>query len=129
QLKGLLGLLKGEVVQKDFKNTFLVSQREQLIPLKTGSIAYFFIDHGVVKAVHRDNQMYTVEGNLEDIQEQLNPSVFYRANRQCIVNREAIANLKYYFNGKLIVSTNPVSRQRIVVSKAKATDFKNWMSS
>lgn len=129
QIKGLLGLLKGTAETKSYKNTFLVSQRDQLIPLKTTSIAYFFIDVGVVKAVSKDNQTYMVDGNLEDIAESLDPKVFYRANRQCIVNREAIDNLKYYFNGKLIVSVSPVSKERIVVSKAKATEFKDWMNS
>jgi two-component system LytT family response regulator len=129
QLKGLLGLIKGDADKKSFKNTFLVSQRDQLIPLKTNDIAYFLIDLGSVKAVSNDNQTYTVDGKLEDIEESLDPTLFYRANRQCIVNREAIVNLKYYFNGKLIVSVSPVSKERIIVSKAKASEFKNWMNS
>lgn len=129
QLKGLLGLLKGSAVAKNYKNTFLVSQRDQMIPLKTADIAYFIIDFGVVKAVSKDSQTYSVAGKLEDITESLDPNLFYRANRQCIVNREAIVNLKNYFNGKLIVSVSPVSKERIVVSKAKAADFKEWMNS
>ena len=127
QLKGLLGLIKGTTDQKSYKNTFLVRQRDQMIPLKSENIAYFLIDHGVVKAVGRDKQTYSVEGKLEDIEESLDPNDFYRANRQCIVNREAIVNIKYYFNGKLLVNLNPVAKERIVVSKAKASDFKNWM--
>ncbi|WP_339841282.1 LytTR family DNA-binding domain-containing protein [uncultured Maribacter sp.] len=129
QLKGLLGLIKVGTDKKAFKNTFLVSLRDELIPLKTNDIAYFLIDLGVVKAVSKDNQTYSVEGRLEDIEESLDPTIFYRANRQCIVNREAIVNLKYYFNGKLIVSVNPVAKERIIVSKAKASDFKDWMNS
>ncbi|TLP82808.1 LytR/AlgR family response regulator transcription factor [Maribacter sp. ACAM166] len=129
QLKGLLSLIKGSADKKGYKNTFLVSQRDQLIPLKTATIAYFLINLGAVKAVSKDNQTYSVEGKLEDIEESLDPTSFYRANRQCIVNREAIVNLKYYFNGKLIVSVNPVSKERIIVSKAKASDFKDWMNS
>lgn len=129
QLKSLLGLIKGSTDKKNYKNSFLVSQLDKLIPLKTNDIAYFLIDLGVVKAISSQNQTYSVEGKLEDIEENLDPASFYRANRQCIVNREAIVNLKYYFNGKLIVSMNPVSKERIIVSKAKASDFKNWMNS
>lgn len=129
QLKGLLGLIKGDADKKSYKNTFLVSQRDQLVPLKTTDIAYFFIDLGSVKAVSTDKQTYSLEGKLEDIEESLDPIKFYRANRQYIVNREAIINLKYYFNGKLIVSVDPVSTERIIVSKAKASDFKDWMNS
>jgi len=127
QLKGLIGLIKGTTGQKSYKNTFLVRQRDQMIPLKTENIAYFLIDHGVVKAVSRDKQTYSVEGKLEDIEESLDPKNYFRANRQCIVNREAVVNIKYYFNGKLLVNLNPIAKERIVVSKAKASDFKNWM--
>ncbi|APQ16830.1 LytR/AlgR family response regulator transcription factor [Maribacter hydrothermalis] len=129
QLKGLLNLIHGKTEKKSYKNTFLVNLRDELIPLKTNDIAYFLIDVGQIKAVSKHNQTYTVEGKLEDIEESLDPTIFFRANRQCIVNREAIVNLKYYFNGKLIVSVNPVAKERIVVSKAKATEFKNWMGS
>jgi two-component system LytT family response regulator len=70
-----------------------------------------------------------MDQKLEDLEAQLDPSLFYRANRQFIVRRDAIHHIKYYFNGKLILTVDPPARERIVVSKAKAGDFKEWMSS
>jgi len=46
-----------------------------------------------------------------------------------IIQKKAIENIKFYFNGKLIVNTNPPFNDRIIVSKAKATAFKNWIDS
>jgi len=127
QVKGLLSLINTS--PKAFKTTFLVNQRDQMIPLKTDNIAYFYIDQGIVKGQNKDNISYIIDSKLEDIESELNPAEFYRVNRQFIVNRNAIENIKHYFNGKLIVTVKPVSEERIVVSKAKATSFKNWMSS
>jgi two-component system LytT family response regulator len=127
QVKGLLNLIKEN--SQTYKSTFLVNQRDQLIPLKTNNIAYFRIDTGIVKAITHDHQSYNIDGKLEELEDELDPTRFYRANRQFIVKRDAIANIKYYFNGKLILSVNPPSAERIVVSKAKATEFKNWMNS
>jgi len=127
QVKGLLNLINTN--SKSYKTTYLVNQRDQMIPLKTENIAYFHIDTGIVKAVTRENQSYNIEGKLEDIEDALNPSEFHRVNRQFILNRNAIVNIKQYFNGKLIASVQPACEERIVISKAKASEFKNWLNS
>lgn len=127
QVLGLLQLLKSQT--KSYKTTYLVHHREQLIPLKTDQIAYLFIDTGIVKAVTANNQTYMVDEKLEDIENNLDPDLFYRVNRQFIVSRTAITSISNYFNGKLIVNVVPASGERIVVSKAKAMEFKNWLNS
>lgn len=127
QMEGLLNLIKSQ--NKAYKTTYLVNQRDQLIPLKTEKIAFFYIDTGVVKAVTFDNQSYLLDTKLEDIEHELDPNNFYRVNRQFIVRRDAITTIKYYFNSKLIVNVNPVHDERIIVSKAKAAEFKKWMDS
>ena len=127
QIKGLLDLVSGKT--KTYKSTFLVNHRDQLIPIKTENIAYFRIDTGIVKGITSDNKSYIIDQKLDDLEEELDPEQFYRTNRQIILNRDAIINIKQYFNGKLTVVVNPVCDERIVVSKAKATEFKAWVSS
>lgn len=127
QIQGMLELLQTK--SKTYKTTYLVQKRDELIPVKTEDIAYFYIDTGIVKAVTSNNQTYTISKKLEDIELELNPTDFHRVNRQFILNRAAVANMKFYFNGKLIININPPSPERIVVSKAKASDVKNWMNS
>ncbi|CAN0600234.1 unnamed protein product, partial [Ectocarpus sp. 12 AP-2014] len=97
-------------------------------PLKTVDIAYFLIDTGLVKATTFDNKTYTIDGKLEDLEEELDPNNFYRINRQCILRRDALSKIKQYFNGKLIVEVTPVAPEQIIVSKAKAPDFKTWVA-
>lgn len=127
QLEGLLAMVKQ--AKPSFKSTYLVQKRDELIPLKTSDIALFYIETGIVKAITNQNQSFIIDKKLEDIEEELDPEIFYRANRQYILSKTAIANLKFYFNGKLIVQTNPPAPERIVVSKAKATAFKRWLDS
>ncbi|MBT8293248.1 MAG: LytTR family DNA-binding domain-containing protein [Eudoraea sp.] len=127
EMEGLLNLIKSS--NKTYKETYLVSHRDQLIPIKTSSFAYLYIDTGIVKGVTKDNKSYTLDKNLEDIENELDPSYFYRVNRQFIVHKDAIANIKYYFNGKLILNVSPVFKEKIVVSKAKSAAFKKWINS
>lgn len=125
-LEGLMKLLQTK--NKSYKTTYLVHQRDELIPIKTDDIAYFFIDTGIVKGVTFTNKSYTVDKKLEDIESELNPELFHRINRQFVVNRNAVTNIKFYFNGKLIINVNPPFSERIVISKAKASDVKGWMN-
>ncbi|WP_282123660.1 LytR/AlgR family response regulator transcription factor [Algibacter mikhailovii] len=126
QLEGLLELINSKT--KTFKTTYLVHHRDELLPIKTDDVAYFYIETGIVKAVTFTNKPYIIDKKLEDIELELDPELFHRVNRQFIVNRNAVANIKFYFNGKLIMNVNPTASERIVVSKAKASAVKNWMN-
>ncbi len=125
QINGMLQLLQTK--PKSYKTTYLVHHRDELLPIKTENIAYFYIDTGVVKAITSENKAYIIDKKLEDIEDELNPEAFNRVNRQFIIHKSAIENIKHYFNGKLIVNINPIAKERIVVSKAKATGFKKWV--
>lgn len=125
QLENVLKLLNSE--KKSFKSTFLVQKRDELIPIKTEDIAYFFIDEGIVKVVSFTNNSSIINKKLEDIENEIDPQLFFRVNRQMIINRNAFSNIKYYFNGKLIVNTLPKYSQKIVVSKLKASELKKWL--
>ncbi|WP_303315717.1 LytTR family DNA-binding domain-containing protein [Flavivirga abyssicola] len=111
-----------------FRTTFLVHQRDELIPVKTEDIAYFYIENSIVKAVTLKNQTYIIDKKLEGIENELDPYNFHRANRQFILNRNAIQNIKFYFNGKLIINVNPPSKERITISKAKSSEIKTWIN-
>ncbi|MBT8313402.1 MAG: LytTR family DNA-binding domain-containing protein, partial [Maribacter sp.] len=127
QMEGLLDLIKAN--SKTYKTTYLVSLRDQLIPIKTSSFAYLYIDTGIVKGITKDNKSYTIDKKMEDIERELDPANFYRVNRQFIVQKDAIDNIKYYFNGKLILNVLPIFKEQIVVSKAKSAAFKKWINS
>lgn len=127
QMEGLLSLLQTR--NRAFKTTYLLHHRDEMVPVKVEDIAYFYIETGIVKAVTLTNKSYSIDLKLEDIENEIDPAIFLRVNRQFIVNKNAISNIKFYFNGKLIVNTNPPHSERIVVSKAKATSVKKWVNS
>jgi len=126
QIESVLQLLNSN--NKTFKSTYLVQSKDELIPLKINDIAYFYIELGIIKAITLDNKSFIINEKLETIIEEIDTSKFYRVNRQFVVNREAVLKIKFYFNGKLVLKTTPPFKERIIVSKAKATEFKNWMN-
>ena len=64
--------------------------------------------------------------SLEEIGRQLNPEQFFRANRQFIVAHRAITDLTMWFGGKISVNLSVAVPEKIIVSRARSADFKNW---
>lgn len=120
-------LLK-ELKQKQYKQSFLVHFRDKLIPVAAKDIAYFFTTNEVTHAILHDKLKLIVDFTLEELQQQLNPQNFYRANRQYIVQRSAIKEVEFYFNGRLLLVIHPSPEEKVLVSKARASEFKEWMN-
>ena len=119
------------VVSKTITNkrkSYLVYHQDKLIPLEVNDISWFYKSNQVTYACTISNKKYVINDALDKIQNEVSSVNFYRANRQFIVSKNAIENISIYFNGRLIVNILPKPDERIIVSKAKATDFKNWLS-
>jgi len=125
-LEGLLAQMGN--LKKKYKTCFLIPERDKLIPLATNNIAYIFIDTKTVKAVTLDGHTYYLNQTLDDIMAQLDPEVFFRANRQFIIARNAVKDLAVWFGNKLAVNLTVPVPEKIIVSKARVGEFKTWFA-
>lgn len=124
----LLDALKSALdSKKRFKTTMLVRFKESFIPLPISNIALFFVDTEVVYAFTFDNQKYAVFKPINDMEEEIDPSIFFRINRQMLLNRAAIVEIQPYFNRKIIVKTHLKIEEQLIVSRLKVTQFMNWI--
>lgn len=114
--------------QKKYKSCFLIPERDKLIPLATNNIACIFIDLKMVKALSLDKHTYYMSQTLDDLMNQLDPEVFFRANRQYIVSRNAIKDISVWFGNKLSLNLSVDVPEKIIVSKARVGEFKNWFA-
>jgi len=112
-----------------YRKRFLVSKRDAFFSISVTDIAYIYFESKLTYAVTFDNKEHIINFTLDKLEEELDPSIFIRANRQAIVNLNAIHSLENYFGGKLIVKLMPQFDQKFVISRAKATVFKNWLDS
>jgi DNA-binding LytR/AlgR family response regulator len=112
-----------------YKRSFLVHYRDKLVPVETANISWFFTANEIVYSRTKDDRQYIIEFTMEQLEQQLDPGVFFRANRQFIINRNAIVEVDFYFNGRLSVKISPESPDRILISKARVPEFKAWMNS
>ncbi len=111
---------------KNYRKSFLVRYREKLLPIKTLEFAYFFIENGLVFGQLFDGRKYILDFKLEDLEGQLDPQDFIRANRQFILSRTSIAEIASYAHSRALVKTNPTASFELIISKEKVTSFKKW---
>lgn len=115
--------------KQDYKNRFLVKQGQRLIPVEGENIAYFFAEDKLVFLVTKDSHKYIVDYTLEQLEEQLNPQHFFRANRKIITSMAAVSDIHLSFNGKLKIALKPLVNkgEDLFVSRDRAPAFKKWM--
>lgn len=122
-------LLKELRKEEKYKTHFLVpAKADKFIPVDTEDILYFHISEGQVKAVARDMKEYTFPQTLDELSESLNPKQFFRANRQYILSKKSVRDIDLWFNNRLAINLI-VPSERILISKAKVSEFKEWFTS
>jgi DNA-binding LytR/AlgR family response regulator len=114
-------------VRKNYKSSILIRFRESYIPVAIDSIAVFLLEDEVVYAYRFDQQKHAVFKPLDEIEASLDPSLFFRINRQTLLNRNAIREIQPYFNRKAIVKLPFKLNQQLVVSRLKVTPFMQWI--
>lgn len=112
----------------NYKEYFLVPERDKLIPLAVKDIAYIYIDLKLIKAVTFSGKVHYLNQNLDEMMNQLNPRKFFRANRQYIISHESVKDVSIWFGNKISLNLNVPISEKIIVSKARVSEFKNWYS-
>jgi DNA-binding LytR/AlgR family response regulator len=127
-IQSLIQSMANPLASSKYKTKFLVNVRNQWMPVNTIDIACFSKE--AVNYIYLMNgERYSIDFvTLEEIEDLLNPKLFYRANRQFIINIDAILTVKPVENSKLIVRLKePNHKLEIDMSRLKSPEFKKWM--
>ncbi|MEA5460377.1 LytTR family DNA-binding domain-containing protein [Arcicella sp. LKC2W] len=120
-------LIKQQVFSiKNYRKSFLVRFRDKLLPIKSEEFAFFYIENGLVYGQVYDGRKFILDFKLDDLETQLDPVDFTRANRQYILSRNCISELVGFINSRIKVKTTPTAPSDIIISKEKVTLFKKW---
>lgn len=107
-------------------NTLVVHHKDKIIPLNREDIALVYIRNEQVTIRNFEGEQYYINKSLDEL-DQLLGEQFYRANRQFIVNKNAVKDITTLINRKYLVNLNFEFKQQIVVSKEKMSSFLNWL--
>ncbi|WP_407429740.1 LytR/AlgR family response regulator transcription factor [Arcticibacter sp.] len=109
------------------KNRFLISKGENYHYIETLDIAHFYSEDGVVFLHTFTDRRYIISYTLDQLEQQLDKSLFFRVSRNCIGNVKAIESVAKYFNSRLKLSFQPECPHEVLVSRVRVPEFLKWM--
>ena len=125
---GLENLLRDlKYKEKEYRDRFLVKTGQRYFSIETSDIAYFYYSNRVTYLKTWKNEQYYLDYILDELEVMIPPALFFRANRQYLINIKSIKDVHTYFNHKLKLDLKPATAEEVLVSKERATEFKNWM--
>ncbi|MFT4152189.1 LytR/AlgR family response regulator transcription factor [Parafilimonas sp.] len=114
---------------KKSKSRIIVKKGTEFLSLKPDDIVYFFTEHKLVFAVDKDNRKFLcTTSSLADVEDMLDETKFFRANRKYIVNADHITKFKSIEKSKINVEVVLPLNEEIIVSQENAAAFKKWIS-
>lgn len=111
----------------DHRKAFIVTKGTKNIAVETSEIAYFFHEgeYNFVRMLNGED--FLVYQSLNEIQEVLESSRLFRANRQILVSFAACSHYEP-FDGKLVLYLNPPYKETVVISQKRIKAFKDWLT-
>ncbi len=110
------------------KERFLIKIGEHYKSVPTSDIFCFYTLERSVFIFTSAGKSYPVDYSLDKIEHLIGSKLFFRVNRNFIVNYYAIRDMIAYSSNRIkIILTNWCEKEEIIVSRERVADFKTWM--
>lgn len=116
-----------QMVHSASTQTMLVRYKDRIIPVNMDEVAFFYTSDERVTLTTLKGDSYPVDKSLEALQQQLSEGKFFRANRQFIISRSAVRDIAVWFGSRLALNLVVATPERIIISKARVPEFKQWL--
>ncbi len=111
------------------KNRLVVRKGLENIAIRLDDIVLIYTENKIVYVLDHQGRKFLIDKTLTDLQEELTEELFFRANRQYIINIDYVRGFKTYEKVKLqVYLTVPDIDHSIIISQEVAPAFRKWMS-
>ena len=121
-------LQKMSLNQKIYRSRFMVKTGQTFIKINTENIAYFLVDNKLTYGNLTNSKKYLLDYTLDELENELDPQLFFRINRQFILNINSIESVHIFFGGSLKLHLIPKCEEEVIVSRRRVAAFKEWMN-
>lgn len=111
--------------EKSWLSRILVKIGYNLKVLQTNEISCFYSENKIVYA-WTSERSFPTDFTLDELQENLDESKYFRVNRQFVINLDFIKNIHTSPYYKVEMMFQP--EEEITVSRERVKDFKDWLS-
>ena len=114
-------------LEKNYKKRFTIKVGQHLKIVNTKSIECFYSENKATFLHTNKGKNYILDETLEQIEEQLDSTKYFRVSRKFIVHMDFIKDIISYTNSRLQVKLEHFNEFDIIVSREKVKDFKTWL--
>lgn len=114
--------------KQGYRKRFLLPSYDGYKTILTEEIHHIYVDNRSTMIVLNNGNEELISISMEDLEEQLDPEYFFRANRQMIIHISCIQKILNSFNGKLKIVMKGYPEKEVYISKEKAVKLKEWLN-
>jgi DNA-binding LytR/AlgR family response regulator len=124
---GRPAVLPETLMRPRVRDRLLVRKGIDLTPVRTNEIAYLYTADKLVFLVTTSGARYIVDRSLSELENELDGSIFFRANRAWIINITSVVRCRSYGKGRLLLVLKPPAAEDVVVSQERAGALREWL--
>lgn len=110
-----------------FKSRFIINTVKDSYFLEVGNIAYFLSEGGVVKAIDQQGKSHILNTpTLKEIEDSVDPALFFRINRGELVHKPAIERMERYGKNNLAIKVRGIDKP-LITSQSATAAFREWV--
>jgi DNA-binding LytR/AlgR family response regulator len=107
--------------------TFLIKKGKEFQLISTDDISMFYTDNKLTFAYNNNGSKFLIQSTLIELESQLSAKLFFRANRQFLINRKYINKIKQLDEGRFEIIIDAVDALHIDINQQKFSRLKEWI--
>lgn len=111
-----------------YQNRFMVRYGQKIKVVSTADIAYFYTLQGNTFFTTFDKHEYPSDLSLDKLENILDPDLFFRINRQVIINIKSIREMYSYSKSRVKIELDPPCDFETIASTERSGNFKKWLA-
>ena len=116
------------ITKKEYQKRFVVRFGQTIKAIAADDIAYFFTQTGGTYFKTFKDRTYPIDISLDKLEPLLDPLIFFRINRQFIVNFNSIQEMYSYSKSRVKMELKPSCEFDVIASTDRSGSFKKWLS-
>ncbi len=111
----------------EYQKRLLIRFGDTFKAIDVSEIAFFYIRDRTNYLCTFEGTEYPVDQNLDQLDSLLDPTQFFRINRQYIINIKSIFRMVSYPKSRVKLELKPPVKDDIIVSSERSPAFKSWL--
>jgi DNA-binding LytR/AlgR family response regulator len=110
-----------------YQKRIVVRIGQTIRTIEIAEVAYFFTEEKIPFACMHDGKRVPLDLTLDELEKMLDPTEFFRINRQFIIHIRSIESMFSYSKSRIKIILKPRIETETIVSSERSPDFKQWL--